>query len=108
MQIKPEWFHNKGSYEAFLYAVSLVEKIKDAQSKGAVVYDGSEMLTGEWVIDCNPEEPSIGVKEGNCTFGYVGSCWDCKSNKTYCTKKEVKEALKGVSWVYPKDLHKLF
>lgn len=108
MQIMQEWFHNKQFYEAFLYAVSLVEKIKDAQSKGAIVYDGKEMLTGEWIIDLNPEEPSIGIKEGNCTFGYVGWTWNERSNKTYCTKKEVKESFKNISWVYPKYFNKLF
>lgn len=108
MQVNPEWFHDKRSYDAFLYAISLVEKIKEAKSKGAVVYDDSEKITGEWVIDCNPKEPSIGVREGNCTFRYVGSCWDERSNKTYCTKKEVKEAFKDISWIYPKDFNKLF
>ena len=108
MQISQDWFHNKQSYEAFLYAVSLVEKIKEAISKGAIVYDGDEVITGEWMIDLNPAEPSICVKEENCTIGYVGSCWDCHSNKTYCTKKEVKDAFKGISWVYPKDFNKLF
>ena len=108
MQIKPEWFHNKGSYEAFLYAVSLVEKIKDAQSKGAIVYDGSEMLVGDWIIDLSKDEPSVGVRHNNVTYVYVGSCWDCRSGKTYCTKKEVKDAFKGISWIYPKDFHKLF
>lgn len=44
----------------------------------------------------------------NCTIRYVGSCWGCHSNKTYCTKKEVKDAFKGISWVYPKDFNKLF
>ncbi len=108
MKISQDWFHNKGSYEAFLYAVSLVEMVKEAQSKGAVVYDGKEMLTGDWIISYNPDEPYIGVKEGSCTIGYVGWTWDERSNKTYCTKAEVKESFKNISWVYPKDFNKLF
>jgi len=105
--LKPDWFHNKTSYEAFLYALTLVGKIKEAQSKGAIIYDCGEILDGEWFVDYDSEAPYIGVKFDNCIFGYVGSCWDGKTGKTYCTKKEVKEAFKGISWVYPKDFHKL-
>jgi len=109
MQIlKPEYFHNKTSYEAFLYALILVDKIKQAQSEGAIIYDTEGILTGEWVVRYDPDEPWIGVKHDNCWFGYVGGCWDVRSGRMYCTKKEVKEAFKGISWVYPKDFHKLF
>jgi len=107
-QVQPDWFHNKTSYEAFLYALSLVDKIKQAQSEGAIIYDGNGILTGEFVVDYDPSGPTIGVKEGCTTFGYVGSQWDTRTGKTYCTKKEVKEAFGGISWVYQKDFHKLF
>jgi len=106
--VQPDWFHNKTSYEAFLYALTLVDKIKQAQSEGAIIYDCGETLNGEWIVDYNPENPSIYTKEDRCGFGYVGDQWDSHSGKTYCTKKEVKEAFKGISWVYPKDFHKLF
>lgn len=108
MQVQPEWFHNKTSYEAFLYALTLVDKIKQAQSEGAIIYDEDGILTGEFVVDCDPSGPTIGVKEGFATYGYVGWQWDIRSGKTYCTKKEVKDAFKGISWVYPKNFHKLF
>lgn len=107
-QVKPDWFHNKTSYEAFLYALTLVNKIKQAQTEGAIVYDKDGILTGEWVVKYDPEQPSIGIKEDSSTSLYVGWQWDTRSGKVYCTKKEVKEAFGGISWVYPKDFHKLF
>lgn len=108
MEIKQEWFHNKSSYEAFLYAVELVEKIKRVQENGGIVFESGEQITGEWEVRLNPDDPCIGVKEGICFLGYVGSCWDAKTGKTYCTKKEVKESFGNISWVYPQDFHKLF
>lgn len=106
--VQPTWFHNKTSYEAFLYALTLVNKIKQAQSNGAVIYDTDRILQGEWVVEYDPGNPWIGVEHERCYHGYVGSQWDSRSGKVYCTKKEVKDAFKGISWVYPKDFHKLF
>jgi len=106
--VQPDWFHNKTSYEAFLYALTLVGKIKEAQSEGAIIYDEDGILTGEWVVDYDPEDPAILLQKGCSGWYYVGSQWDTRSGKVYCTKKEVKEAFKGISWVYPKDFHKLF
>lgn len=107
-QVKPDWFHNKTSYEAFLYAITLVDKIKQAQSEGAIIYDEGEILIGEWIVSYDPDEPSILLHKGNCVWYYVGEQWDTRTGKIYCTKKEVKGAFKGISWVYPKDFHKLF
>lgn len=107
-QVQPDWFHNKTSYEAFLYALTLVDKIKQAQNEGAIIYGKGRILTGEWVVSYKPNDLFIGVKIENCIGIYVGYYRIDRSGKTYCTKKEVKEAFKGISWVYPKYFHKLF
>jgi len=107
MEIKQEWFHNKSSYEAFLYAVTLVDKINQAKNKGAIIYDSGSEIAGEFKVVIDSENSRIGIDEDNCFFGYVGSCWSSQTGRIYCTKKEVKEAFKGVSWVFPKDFHKL-
>ena len=108
MQVQPEWFHNKTSYEAFLYALTLVDKIKQAQNEGAIIYDKGYILTGEWFVDYDPDDPSIFLQRGSSKCYFVGSRWNIRSGKVSTTKEEVKEAFKGISWVYPKDFHKLF
>lgn len=107
MDIKQEWFHNKSSYEAFMYAAALVDQINQAKSKGAIIYDDGSEVKGDFKVILNPDSPRIGVSVANCFCGYVGYCCDSKTGKTYCTKKKVKESFKNVSWVFPKDFHKL-
>ena len=104
---KEEWFHNKNSYKAFMYAVELVQKLKDLQKQGYLLLDDFALLTGEWVVLLNPEYPTVGIKDGCCTHSYVGSQWDCKTGKTYCTLKEVKEAFSKVQCIHPKHIKKV-
>lgn len=104
---KEDWFHNKNSYKAFMYAVELVQKLKDLQKQGYLLLDDSALLIGEWVVVSRPEDSTVGLRDGNCTHLYVGSQWDSRTGKTYCTLKEVKEAFSKVRCIHPTHIKKV-
>ena len=107
MQINPEWFHNKVSYEAFLYAAEIATKLQKIKETGAFIFDGSARLEGNFVVRLEDTESCVGYKENNSTTAYCGLQWDSKSGKIWCTKKEVKEAFSGIRYVNPKDAKKI-
>lgn len=102
-----EWFHNKNSYKAFMYAVELVQKLKDLQKQGYLLLDEGSVITGEWVVLLNPEDPTVGIKDGCYTDAYVGSQWDSRTGKTYCTLKEVEEAFSKIRCIHPTHIKKV-
>jgi len=106
--VQKEWFCNKNSYNAFLYAMDIAEKLENLRLKGAMIFEGNDLLPndGKWVVNLEPEEPYVGFLHDHCTQGYAGMCWD-DSEKTWVTKKEVKEAFKNIRYIIPQKIHKV-
>jgi hypothetical protein len=106
--VEKEWFANKNSYNAFLYAMGIAEKLESLRLKGAMIFENNRILPndGKWVVRLEPEQPVVGFVQGACMVGYAGMCWD-DNEKTWVTKKEVKEAFSKIRYTMPESIHKI-
>jgi len=107
LEISQDFFHNKRSYEAFVWAMNKGKELQILQDQGALIFDADGLVTGKFTIKIDGVDSKIGLVEGNCTWGLVGCCWDGTSGKIYCTMREVKETFSKFKYVEPKHIKKV-
>jgi len=108
-EVQQKWFSNKKSFEAFLYAMDIAKKLNALQEKGAILIGkhGIFKSDGKWTVDLDPKRPCVGFKHNGCMVGYAGMCFD-DDDKTWVSKKEVRDNFKGISYVLPQDVQKFY
>ena len=102
--IEKDWFHNDRSYNAFLWAADITLKLEALRKKGALIFDGSDVITGTWVVKLDGEESFTGYIDGNVTQHYCGGIYDSESGKPSYTMKEIKRFYGDIKVVMPKDI----
>lgn len=107
MEISQDFFHNKRSYEAFVWAMNKCVELQILQEQGALIFDEDELVSGKFTIKIDETDSRIGIVEGSCTLGLVGYCWDCESGKISCTMQEVKKRFSKFKYVEPKHIKKV-
>lgn len=115
-EIKREWFYNKRSYEAFVYAANIALELIKLQDAGAVFFDKDDsLLNGSWAIVLNGEKSSIGLVsytimgDVRSICSYVGPQWydHDERERMWVGKREVKAVFKGLRYVMPQDFHSI-
>lgn len=107
MEISQDFFHNKRSYEAFMWAADKCKELQILQEQGALIFDDEGLVTGKFIIRCEGTDSIVGVENGCCTTGLVGYCWNATSGKIYCTMKEVKDTFSKFKYVEPRHIKKV-
>lgn len=104
--IEKDWFHNERSYNAFLYAAELTNKLEALRKKGAMIFDGDYLCPneGRWIVELNGVYSFTAFRHQNTTQMYYGGCHDCESEKLYATMKEIKRFYADIKVVMPKDI----
>ena len=107
MEISQDFFHNKRSYEAFMWAVEKCKQLQTLQAQGALIFDEDGLVTGKFIIRVDAEESCVAIREGNCTFVLVGSTWSADSGKILSTLKDVKNTFSKFKYVDSKHIKKV-
>lgn len=107
MEISQEFFHNKRSYDAFMWAAGKCKELQILQEQGALIFDENELVVGKFIVRCEGTDSLVGVEDGYCTTGLVGWCWDEASGKIYCTMQWVKKRFGKFKYVDLKDIKKV-
>ena len=106
MIIERDWFHNERSYNAFLYAVNVTQKLEELRKKGAMIFDGDYLCPkdGQWLVELDGVNSFAGFRHENATQMYYGGSHDCESGKAWATMKEIKGFFADIRVTMPCDV----
>lgn len=93
--IDPNLFNNRRSYEAAIYAVSLVNCIIERVNAGDIVFAYENIVKPDFHLGFNEQKEFIGLylrEEEGASVQIVGDCTD--DNGIHCTKRDIREYFK--------------
>ncbi|WPJ72173.1 hypothetical protein DEEACLCL_00156 [Salmonella phage CRW-SP2] len=96
--VEREWFANKRSYEAFLYAMDCCLKMKCLESQGYIFINERSHLCKDWEIRIDGSDSCVLL---DCVSFAGGEWTDDEVWKIWCTKKSVNEFLRGIKCIPP-------
>ena len=99
--VEREWFANKRSYEAFLYAMDCCLKMDHLESQGYMFINEYSRPCKNWEIRIDGSDSCV-LLDCICFAGgewYAGPSQE--EWKIWCTKKSVNEFLRGIKCIPP-------
>lgn len=102
IDIKVEWFANKRSYYAFIYAIECCQKLQNLANKGYTFIDQYSNVQKNWEIEIDGSESCV-LLDRTC---FAGGEWveTPEGNKIWCTKKAVDSFLRHIRCIPPSNL----